>query len=258
MDCNIYLSILSAVSAFLSALATVGMSIISRNQTRFLKETEKANNTPYLYPVKHEFRKDEWIRFYSSIPTIDDVIPKKHYNELTDTEKEFCNHSQKFNMQTYFDYLDNELILVTKGENKTHSYVVEHHNIQIELINYGSLITKIHIDYIEQHFENGECLLYKGGDESYYTSVIIPNQKIKIVLDEIKSGTDIGSCQLGKEEYNELKNYNMFEDIAPKIVNYNEYIIGLSIWNQHGDKFLFEIKIYRKGEKFYRDVIEKQ
>lgn len=254
---DIVLAVLSTASASLSAIAALGMYNITRKQTDFLKESEIAKNTPFLYPVLHEFRKEKWIRYYYSMPDIGDAVPKKHYDSLTESEKKFCDHSTEHTNEVYFYHLDDEIILVANGRTQSPGYLIEHHNGEIEFINYGSLITKLHIDYLEQYFDGeSKPLRYEGAVDSYYTKVIEPQQKFRLVIDEIKSNPS-PSCQIGKEEYDALYNWNIFEDFPPKVIRYNKYVIGVSVWNQHNQKFTFEIKISKEGNRFYREVTKK-
>lgn len=50
-------SIPASIPAFISAFVAVLMYKMSKNQNEFIKNSEKNKNTPYLFPIKDEFKK---------------------------------------------------------------------------------------------------------------------------------------------------------------------------------------------------------
>lgn len=257
MDLNLTISIFSSLTTFFTAYTAMKAYKISKDQTAFLKRTEADKNAPFLYPTSHELTKDKWERFYFSISQLDDVVPKKNYNDLEDSEKQFCDDTKNHTSQTYFYYLNDQIYLIINARSNKPSYIIEHNNAKIEFKNYGALITKIHIDYIEQYFVNSKKpIRFEGCEESYYTDVILPNQKLTIFLDEVKDSSDFTSCIFGKEEYDKMQNTNFFENCIPEIINYNKYLVRISVWNQYNVKYEFDIIIKRIGNRFYREVIK--
>lgn len=256
MNYNICLTILSVFSTFLSAIATIITCTISKRLKDFQIRNETNKNTPLIYPIYHELTINEWERLYESTPNLDDVIPKRHYNILTEDEKRYCDDTKNHINETYFYYLNSNWHLVFNGRSENPSYIIDHQNAKIVFKNYGALITKLHVDFIEQYFEGKEKPIHcNGNDESYYTDIILPNQEFTIILDEVKNGV-CASCSIGKEEYDNLKNWNMFTDPIPSIIAYNKYVIRLSLWNQYNEKSQFEITIFRNGNRFQRDIIQ--
>lgn len=194
-------------------------------------------------------------KIFFALSNINDIIPAKHYNDLTYNEKIYCDYSKNHKGEVYFYYLNKKLYLVLNKRSEDIGFLVEHNGATITLKNYGSHISKMHIDYVEQFFKDRKDH-YEGKQDAFYTNIILPDDKLEIILDEIKDDLDIRSCPPGKEELKELNTWKMFEDIIPPIISYNMYLVKLSLWNQYNEKFEFEIKIYRNGDRFYREVTE--
>jgi hypothetical protein len=243
--------VLATISAFLSAAATIGMFIISNRQIKLHKTVENDKNTPFLYPISHKFTKSEWERYYFAMD-LNNAVKKTHYNQLSEEKKKYCQHCNDKSKKVFFYYLE-DLILVLDGKDRTPDYLIEHHNAEIQFQNLGSLITRVHIDYVEQFFNNGAKVRYEGCDDSNYTETILPNQIVKIVLDEVKSDSN-PSCYIGDEDYNKLKDYDIFKEETPPVIAYSQYIMQLSLWNQYNRKYIFQIRIYKKGTRFHREV----
>ncbi len=106
--------IFSTLAVVLSAIATCGMFIVAYKQKKFLEKLERQKMLPYLYPIEHKFSKEKWIRYYEGID-LNDVVPKKHFKELTIEQQNYCLHAKEHEGETYFYTLDGELILVING-----------------------------------------------------------------------------------------------------------------------------------------------
>lgn len=257
MDPNLTIPTFSALATLFTSYAAMKTYKVSKEQSDFLKRRKADKNAPFLYPTYHELTKNAWVRFYFSMPQLDDVVPKKNYNDLEDNEKRFCDDTKNHCGQTYFYYLNHQIYLIINARTNRPSYFIEHNNAKIEFKNYGALITKIHIDYIEQYFINSDKpIRFEGCEDSYYTNVILPNQTLTIFLDEVKDGYNFTSCTFGKEEFDKIQNLNFFEDCIPEIINYNKYLVRLSVWNQYNVKDEFDIIIEKIGSRLYREVIK--
>lgn len=252
MECAV-----SIISFVFSAIIAVLMYKISKNQTQFLEKTEINKNTPYLFPVKDSFEKNKWIRYYYGGVTLPDLIPSEAYHQLTESQKEFIDDCGRHKKEAYFYYLDKAVLLVLNGNSGMPSIIVEHNNAAITLKNFGALISKVHIDYVKIYFADGTEKHYKGVANNFYTDVILPNGEVTIVLDEVVNDIRDSSCQINRQIYESLDDYDLFHSSASISLKYDKYTIGLSVWNQYDEKFKFDIIIEKVGQQFQREVIKR-
>lgn len=139
------------------------------------------------------------------------------------------------------------------------AFVIEHHNTEITLVNYGAIISKIHIDQVKIHYTNNKEKIYEGLDNNYYTNVILTNGELKIILDEVVDSNILNEqsfCYINPEVYENLTdNMDLFTSNAPHHLIYDKFTIRLTIWNQNNESSTFDIIVKKSGDQFQREVI---
>lgn len=168
---------------------------------------------------------------------------------MSDDEKAFCNFVKEHKQEVMLYNLQNELYVITNGCKDDVGYIIDHKGGQITFKNFGAPITKIHIDYINIRCGEELCR-YEGKESSNYTEIILPNETITFIVDAV------AYCKMGEEEYKNLKDWSMFKDLVPDEIPFDQYEIQITLWNQYNQEFIFKIKLYKEGRRFYRDVIQ--
>lgn len=245
---------LTIISICLSSIITILMYRISKRQTYFLEKTETNKRKPYLFPEEDKFSKQEWVRFHYGGKDLPAYIPKKEYNELTYEEQKFIEDCKVQNMKTYFTYLNNKLLLVLNLTTGMPNVIVEHYNSVIVLHNYGSIITKVHINWASIIYLNGTEKVMNDIEDNYYTGII--KDDIEIVLDEVVNDINDSSCDINEEIYENLVEHEAFKSNISISLKYKAYKINLSLYNQFNEKTDYLITIERVGNQFQRNVEE--
>lgn len=134
-------------------------------------------------------------------------------------------------------------------------FIIEHHNVKITFINYGAIISKIHVNYVKVELLNQSEKIYKGLDDNYYTNIILTNDEFEIIIDEVVDSNHISFCHITPELYKKLPEIvDMFKSNLSDYLYYRKFTIGLSIWNQNNESSKFDIIIKKSGNQFIREV----
>lgn len=243
------------IPSFISAFVAIKMCRMSKSQNEFIQNSEKTRNTPYLFPDKDECIKHKWIRFCCEGAEADKIIPIKREKDLSDEEAEYVRFCKNNPKSVFLYYIHNDLYLVINGHCNMPGFIIEHHNVEITLINYGAIISKIHVDNIEIEFLDENKIIYEGLDDNYYTDVILTNGTLTIILDEVFDDKNKSFCHINSELYEKLSDsVDIFKTNLCNYLYYKKFTIQLTIWNQNNESSIFDIIIKKSGNQFIREV----
>lgn len=231
------------------------MCIMTVKQHLFHKKIEKDKNTPFLYPEKSMIIKDKMHRYLAGGASSDNVIPSTNYEDLDDFEQKFLDDCKNHKDRAYFYHLKNSLLLVINGNDGSANIIAEHNNAEVTLKNYGALITKMHINYVEVVYTTNETKVYKGVENRHHTNVIPTNGLIIITLDEVVNNLNQAFCNITENIYSNLQDFDMFTTDTPDSLKYNKFTIELVLWNQYNQSFTYQIIIKKIDKRFQREVI---
>lgn len=264
-DMQLFLNILEIVASVIIAIITYKISKkqteIQENQMKFQKQQndlqEKIylqSSKPYLYLLKNEFIKDKWERFNKGVPLGNNHIPVTEYKNLDDEQKFYLDEATKYDNNVYFTkYKGSDVFMISHTEGSQQIFI-EHHNMKITLRNYGSLVTKLHINSVKFILNNRDVLYFKDVKNNFYTKAILPNEEVEIMLSEATNNIMHSSCNISQESYDDIEDFEQFSKEVHVSLNYNKMIINLSAWNQHNEKFDFDINIWKEGNFMQRDT----
>lgn len=231
------------------------MYIISKRQVESHEKESREQKTPYLYIQSNNFIKEDWVRYYAYPGEDVGNIPSFQKDSLSQDIKHFMNECSDKPESVYFTTLDKKTILMINHLKKEEKHlVVEHRNMCLRLVNYGALLTKLKINYIDIYYIGGRCKRLEGTDDCF-TEIIANGGELVIYLDEATNNFIDSTCSINNEVYNLLSDYEQFSAAVNITTTYNKFVIGISVWNLYDEKSDFELIIERVGNFIRRRTI---
>lgn len=159
------------------------------------------------------------------------------------------------NPNAYFTYFDSKPFLIANHATDINSFIVDHSNVKMTFINYGSLISNLSIKSLIVYYKPEmklKNLTFSGNEQNIITLSPEENKNLIMFFDEVTTNLNNSLCQIPEEIYeNSPSSFSLLRTHMPEnILTYDKLELNLNCWDLYNNKTELKITIEYNGNFF--------